>query len=75
MIKLLLLFTFAVSLLCSFRHSAANFSVLPSPLEDTAKPYIVKGKRATERQMDSLIELSIKQTMDSLRARRYIVKQ
>lgn len=44
-------------------------------VSDTTKPFLIKGKPTTEREMDSLINLSIKKTMDSLRKRGYIVKQ
>jgi hypothetical protein len=70
-----LLFIATIALFSSFVRSPQCSTPVLIPLSDTTKPYIVKGKRVTEREMDSLIDLGVKQTMDSLRARRYIVKQ
>lgn len=74
MIKVLIMLAIA-AVISSFSETPKTFNITTFSVQDTTKPYVLNGKRVSEREMDSVINLCVKRTMDSLRARRYIVKQ
>jgi Skp family chaperone for outer membrane proteins len=59
-------------LLCFAIGLALSFAAVAQI--DTTKKFYVNGQEVTENVLDSIIAVVVRQTMDSIRARKYIAK-